>query len=355
MHRRPTLGASGCRRRRWSGETASRRSAPRGPRRRFSRGNEIAAELATTPDSRTAPRSARARPRPPIGPVCQLRAHGLGGRPGARVSHPRRGTPARPRQCFYELLQELRARERLLVADELDSVAALAFDTPFDVAPGEQGSGRAAQAGLMASGMESSHRGFAGTVEILSAKGTAGPPSGGGDGFAREASAGTSDRPGRPACGRARGRWRVRLEVGAGGGGSGPGWRHPPRRRRRARPRVAPTAPAPTAGLERPGGPQRACRRTSGPARRRGRGDLRRRLRHRAAAGASDDRSPHHLRERAARSALRRTPPPRSAPAARPASPTPGAGAPTTSASTASSSASPGVLTRRTAAHRFTK
>ena len=73
--------------------------------------------------------------------------------------------------------------------------------------------------------MESSHRGFASTVEVLSAKMTAGPPSGGGDGFAREASAGTSDRPGRRACGRTRGRWSVRLEVEADVGGSGPAGR----------------------------------------------------------------------------------------------------------------------------------
>ena len=136
------------------------------------------------------------------------------------------------------------------------------FDTPFDVAPGEQGPVELLK---LADGVGDGEKppGFARTVEVLSAKGTAGPPSGGGDRFAREASAGMSDRPGRRACGRARGRWSVRLEVGAGGGGSGPGWRRPPRRRRRARPRVASTAPAPKSGLERPGGPQRAPGRPS--------------------------------------------------------------------------------------------
>ena len=88
----------------------------------------------------------------------------------------------------------------------------------------------------MASGMESSHRGFRGHRRGPQRQGNAGPPSGGGDGFAREASAGTgtSDRPGRRACGRARGRWSVRL------GGRG--------RRRRFRARLEASASTPAAG-----------------------------------------------------------------------------------------------------------
>ena len=125
MHRRPTLGASGCRRRRWSGETASRRSAPRGPRRRFTRGNEIAAELATTPDVE-----------PHLDPPA-LDRHPPSGRSASFALMVSAGDQARasplldaergPAEVLLELLQELRARERLWFADELGSVAALAL------------------------------------------------------------------------------------------------------------------------------------------------------------------------------------------------------------------------------------
>ena len=87
----------------------------------------------------------------------------------------------------------------------------------------------------MASGMESSHRGFAGIVEVLSARGSAGPPGGGVDGFARAAAAGDVDPPADAPVPRL-GRLSVRLEVEAGVGGSRAGRRPPPRRRRRARP-----------------------------------------------------------------------------------------------------------------------
>ena len=232
MHRRPTLGASGCRRRRWSGETASRRSAPRGPRV-----DDSPAATRSPPSSPTTPDVEPHLDPPALDrhphraglPAC---AHGLGGRPSACVYPPRRGTrPGAPLVCR-------RARQRRRPGPSTRRSTSCRVSRVR----------WSCSSWLMASGMESSHRGFASTVEVLSAKGAAGPPSGGGDGFAREASAGTSDRPGRRACGRARGRWSFRLEVGAGGGGSGPGSRHPPLRRRRARPRVASTAPAPTSG-----------------------------------------------------------------------------------------------------------
>ena len=118
---------------------------------------------------------------------------------------------------------------------------------------------------LMASGWRTATGGFASTVEVLRAKGTAGPPSGGGDGFAREASAGTSDRPARRACGRARGRWNVRLEVGAGGGGSGPGWRHPPRTPAAGAAEGGLGGPGADVGARAAGGSATSCRPTSGP------------------------------------------------------------------------------------------
>ena len=82
------------------------------------------------------------------------------------------------------------ARERLWFADELGSVAALAFDTPFDVALGEQGPVELLE---RADGVGDGEQppGFAGTVEVLSARG---PPGGGVDGFARAAPPGTSTR-----------------------------------------------------------------------------------------------------------------------------------------------------------------
>ena len=57
--------------------------------------------------------------------------------------------------------------------------------------------------------------GFAGTVEILSAKGPAGRPGGGGDGFARASVGRDVDRPGLRAC------W-PRVGGGAAGSKSGP-------------------------------------------------------------------------------------------------------------------------------------
>ena len=65
MHRRPTLGASGCKRRRWSGETASRRSAPRGPASTIHPRQQDRRRARHHARRRTAPRSARARPTPP--------------------------------------------------------------------------------------------------------------------------------------------------------------------------------------------------------------------------------------------------------------------------------------------------
>ena len=98
-------------------------------------------------------------------------------------------------------------------------------EEPLDVAPGEE----------LASGMDSSHLGFAGTVEILSASGPAGPSGGGVNGFARGDVGGLDvDLPLRRAAGNA---WPcIGLDVGAGRG-SGPAGGPPSRRRRRRRPR----------------------------------------------------------------------------------------------------------------------
>ena len=99
-----------------------------------------------------------------------------------------------PAEVLIDVLQELRAREASGLPTELGSVAAL----PLQHAVRRHGrvsrSGRAGSSWLMASGMESSHRGFAGTVEGPQRQGAAGPPGGGVDRFARAAAAGTSTR-----------------------------------------------------------------------------------------------------------------------------------------------------------------
>ncbi len=124
---------------------------------------------------------------------------------------------------------------RLWFADELGSVAALTFDTPFDVAPGEQGPIELLE---LADGVGDGEQppGSRAPVEVLSARG---PPD-------RLAAAWTGSRGRRPGRRRPAGRRacappgpveRPVRRVEAGGGGSGAGWRPPPRRRRRARPR----------------------------------------------------------------------------------------------------------------------
>ena len=120
MHRRPTLGASGCRRRRWSGETASRRSAPRGPRRRFT------GEFATTPDVEPHLYPPALDRHPPSGRSASFALMVSAG-DQARASPLLDAERGPAEVVLLELLQELRARERLWFADELGSVADLAL------------------------------------------------------------------------------------------------------------------------------------------------------------------------------------------------------------------------------------
>ena len=121
----------------------------------------------------------------------------------------------------------------------------LAFDTPKSRSMSHRVSRvrSSCSSRLMESGMQS-RRGFAGTVEVLSARGAAGPLGGGGDRLRTGGGGRDVDRPWQRTCGRARGRWSVRLEVGAGGGGSGLGWRHPA---------STPAAGAAEGGLDGPG------------------------------------------------------------------------------------------------------
>ena len=76
---------------------------------------------------------------------------------------------------------------------------------------------------LMASGMESSHRGFAGTVQLLTAGRRTGRLGGGVNGFARiDVGQDVDPPPDAPLA--PRGRLCVRLDVGAGSSGLEASW-----------------------------------------------------------------------------------------------------------------------------------
>ena len=96
--------------------------------------NEIAAELATTPDVEPHLDPPPLDRDPPSGRSASFALVSAGDQARASPLLDAERGPAEV--VLLELLQELRALERLWFADELGSVAALAFDTPFDCRAG---------------------------------------------------------------------------------------------------------------------------------------------------------------------------------------------------------------------------